>query len=133
MSEAYERESIFFAYSKWHYGRGLSELLAIIGNFLWFVAHFFSFKLLLRTLFAPWKRMTESYGQGIDLGVYASAFIVNSLMRAVGFVIKSVVLFMGLISYIAVALFSFFIIIIWTLAPLVLIGSLILSATFFAI
>lgn len=133
MSEAYERDSIFIAYAKWHYGRGLKELFGVSRNFLWFVVHFFSFKILLKTLFVPWKRLGENYEGGLDLGKYASAFIVNTLMRAVGFCTKVVVLIVGFASYVFVLSLSLLIMLIWVLAPAVLIGSLLLSATFFAI
>ena len=133
MSEAYERDSIFLAYVKWHYGKGLRELLGVSRNFLWFVAHFFSFRLLSKTLFIPWKRLGESYEGGLDLGKYASTFIVNSLMRAVGLVTRSVVLIIGVASYLFVLAVSVLAFLIWFLAPAVLIGSLLLSATFFSI
>jgi hypothetical protein len=133
MSESYERDPFFLAYIKWHYGQGLRELFGVAGNFLWFVSHFFSFKLLLKTLFAPWKRLGETYGGGFDLSAFASAIIINSLMRAVGFVSRTLVLLVGLLSYLLVLVFSFFIFIIWILAPAILLGSAILSATFFFI
>lgn len=133
MSEVYERNPFFLAYIKWHYGQGLRELFGVAGNFLWFVANFFSFKLLLRTLFSPWKRLGEHYAGGFNLEALASAIVVNSLMRAVGFVTRIVVLSIGFISYILVAVFSFFILMVWVLAPAVVLGSAILSATFFII
>ncbi|MFA6269930.1 MAG: hypothetical protein WC657_01850 [Candidatus Paceibacterota bacterium] len=133
MSETYERDLLISAYIKWHYGQGLREFFGVTQNFLWFVAHFFSFKLLLRTLFAPWKRLGENYSGGLDLEAFASSFIVNTLMRAVSFVIKTLVLVLGLVSYILVFIFAVFVFIIWILAPIILFGSLILSATFFII
>lgn len=133
MSEAFGKNPFFLAYVRWHYGRGLEELFGVSGNFFWFVSNFFSFKLLLKTLFAPWKRLGEPYEGGFDLGAFASALIVNSLMRAVGFVSKTLVLSVGLVSYILVLVFSFFIFIIWILAPVIILGSAVLSATFFVI
>ena len=133
MSEIYERDSFFLAYIKWHYNQGLKEFFGVSGNFLWFISHFFSFKLLLRNLFAPWKRLGENYEGGFDLGAFASVLVVNSLMRIVGFVTKVLVLSVGLISYILVLIFIFFIFIIWLLAPIILLSSIVLSATFFAI
>lgn len=134
MSEAYERDSVFIAYLKWHYTKGLQELFGVSRNFLWFVAHFFSFKLLLRTLFSPWRRMGESYGNMLsNFESFASAFVVNSMMRVVGFCSKIVVIAFGLVTYSVVFVFSLFILVIWLLAPIVVMGSAVLSATFFAI
>ena len=133
MSDVFGRDSIFSAYIKWHYGQGLKELFGVAGNFLWFITHFFSFKLLLKTLLAPWKRLRESYGERFDISAYASAFVVNILMRVMGFCTKVIVLGVGLISYLVVLAFSIGILMIWILAPAVLIGSAVLSATFFVI
>lgn len=131
MSEVYERDSLFLAYIKWHYGQGLRELFGVAHNFLWFISHFFSFKLLLKTLFAPWKRLGEHYQGGLDLSAFASALVVNGLMRAFGFFTKTIVLLVGLVTYILALVFSFFISVIWVLAPAILLGSAVLSATFF--
>jgi hypothetical protein len=131
MSEVFERDSFAWSYAKWHYGQGLSELFLVAGNFLWFITNFFSFKLLLKTLFAPWRRLNENYGGGINLGAFFSTLIVNTLMRAFGFVTRIVVLIVGFVAYIAVFVFSFFIFIIWVLTPAILLGSIILSVTFF--
>lgn len=133
MSEAYEREPFFWAYVKWHYGRGLREFFGVAGNFLWFIIHFFSFKLLLKTLFAPWKRLGEHYEGGLNISAFASTLIVNGLMRAVGFVTRIIVLSVGLVSYIVALSFSFFILLIWILAPAILLGSAILSTIFFIV
>jgi len=133
MSEAYESDSFFVAYIKWHYGQGLKEFFGVTRNFLWFVVHFFSFKLLLKTLFAPWKRLGENYEGIFDFGAFASTVIVNGLMRTVGFVTKIIVLSVGVISYVLVLVFVFFLFLIWILAPFILIGSVILSATFFVV
>lgn len=133
MSEVYERDHILLAYSKWHYGRGLKELLGVAHNFLWFVGHFFSFNLLLKTLFAPWKRLGENYSGNFNLEAFASALIVNTLMRVVGFATRSIILIIGFASYIFVAAFSTAVLVIWFFAPVILLGSAILSATFFVI
>lgn len=131
MSEVYERDSLFLAYIKWHYGQGLRELFGVTHNFLWFISHFFSFKLLLKTWFAPWKRLGEHYQGGLNLSAFASTLVVNGLMRAFGFFTKTIVLLVGFITYILALVFAFFISIIWILAPAILLGSAVLSATFF--
>lgn len=133
MSEAYERDSFFIAYLKWHYVRGLAELSAVAENFLWFVSHFFSFKLLSRTLFKPWKRLGEHYGGGFDIEAFASAVLVNFLMRVVGLFTRLVVLVIGSCCYLVVLLASLLMLAVWLLAPAILLGGAVLSATFFAI
>ena len=133
MADSYERNSFVVAYLKWHYVQGLRELFGVAGNFLWFVSQFFSFGLLLKTWFAPWKRMGEKYQGGLDFGALASSIIVNSLMRGFGFVSRTIVLAVGAVSYVAIAVFSFFVFFIWILMPVILLLSALLSATFFVL
>lgn len=133
MSEVYERDHILLVYVKWHYGQGLKELIGVAQNFLWFIRHFFSFRLLISTLFTPWKRLGENYSGNFNLEAFASALIVNTLMRIVGFVTRSIILIVGFSSYLFVSIFSIAIFVIWFLAPAILIGSAVLSVTFFAI
>ena len=123
-------QPMIWYYFKWHYGKGFKEAINTIKNFLWFVAHFFSFKLLFKTLFSPWKRMGESYGEGFDLGAFASAFIVNSLMRVVGFITRIIIIFVGLVTYVAVLLFGVAVLFIWMFAPVILMGCVLLAVTF---
>lgn len=126
-------QPIVWYYFRWHYSKGLKEALNIVGNFLWFVTNFFSIKLLVTTLFSPWKKMSENYGDGFDLGKYASAFIINSIMRTVGFITRIFIIAFGIISYLFVLSFSVAILFFWIFAPAILISSLIIGVTFLLI
>ncbi len=133
MSEAYERDSFFVAYLKWHYRGGLAEFLAVAENFLWFVSHFFSFKLLSKTLFKPWKLLGEHYEGGFNIEAFASTVLVNFLMRVVGFCTRVVILAVGAFSFLFVLAASLLILMVWILAPVVLLGGAVLAATFFTV
>jgi hypothetical protein len=100
---------------------------------LWFISQFFSFKLLLKTLFAPWKRLGERYGGELNLGAWASSFLVNCIIRGFGFVTRSLVLLVGFASYAAVIALSSLVLLLWVFAPFILLGSLTLSALFFVV
>lgn len=133
MSEAYESDSFFVVYLKWHYSKAVAELVSVFENFLWFISHFFSFKLLLKTLFAPWKRLGESYGGGFNLETFATTFIVNSIMRIMGFVTKTIVLTVGLLAWLIVFIFGVLFFLLWLVMPVAILGSLVLAVTFFLI
>jgi hypothetical protein len=119
------------AYVRWHYGKGFSEFVDIARNFFGFLLHFFSFKLLLRTLFSPWKRIGESYEKGLHIESVLSVFIVNSLMRVVGLFSRLSIILLGLAATLVFFVVSFVSSVIWLLMPIV-IGSL-LAAAFFLI
>lgn len=83
----------FFAvardYLVWHYSVALSDILHIWLNYIWFVNHLFSVPDVLKTLFAPWKRLQE---ERVNILQDASAFFgnlfVNLIMRMVGLVVR---------------------------------------------
>ena len=104
-------------YALWHYGRAYSDMYNIWMNFLWFVFYFFSIGVLLNSLFDPWKRMGEEYPSGFHPELVAQAFIINTLMRLVGFITRLIVISIGLIFASVVFLLGILIFIIWTVMP----------------
>lgn len=107
-------------YLKWHYTRAWRDLLDNCHSLISFVTLFFSFRELFRTLFSPWRRLGESYTKGFDPESFLSTFIVNSITRIFGFIIRFVVLFIGFISLLFAYLLSIFVFMVWLLYPIVL-------------
>lgn len=133
MQSTYKEKSIFAAYFFWHYTQGFREVFGVFGNLLWFIVNFFSFGLLLKTIFRPWRRMGESYGNGFDLNRIFSTFIVNLLMRLVGFVIKTLVLLLGFFAYLVILFFGLIVTIVWLGFPIFLFACATLSLSFFIV
>lgn len=106
-----------FNYLAWHYSLALADFLAIWENFFWFFYHFFSLPVLFRTLFAPWKRLGESYKQGFDPGAIISTLIVNGLMRLVGLGARLFVIIAGLLAQVIVFLIGVAGLILWLASP----------------
>lgn len=102
----------------------------IFGNMVWFLYNFFSIPILLRTLFAPFKRLDEGYKKGLDLGAFFETLIVNMLMRLVGAALRLFLIMIGLVAVAVACIFYLFIFLVWLLAPLLLAGLLISAATF---
>ena len=81
-------------YLIWHYSRAFRDIVSLWYNVVWFITHFFSIPLLLRTLLSPWKRMTTTREQfGIE--DMAQTFVFNLMSRVVGFFVRGVLLLMG--------------------------------------
>lgn len=104
--------SLFGSYFLWHYTAAFRELYTHVKNSLWFFYHFFSLPVLVKTFFQPWKRMEERYPKGLDVGGIASTFIINTMMRAIGvimrvFLIAIAVIFIAIVFCLGVA--SFFV------------------------
>lgn len=104
-------------YFIWHYSTALKEGLIIWKNFIWFLSHFFSLKPLLRTLISPWRRIKEYRSRGFDPKQYFEIFVVNSIMRLVGFVMRALIILIGLAAEAAVIAIGILAIIIWLALP----------------
>ena len=113
-------------YIFWHYGGALKDLTALSKNFLWFGCHFFSLKLLLKTLFSPFYRIQEEYRRGLSFEVLAENLVANVVSRTVGLVLRIFVLAAGIVFETAVGITVILAFILWLLLPSV-VAALLLS------
>jgi len=108
-------------YVYWHYTQGIVELSRNLLNFIAFEFHFFSVKDLLLTLLSPFQRLREDYGSNaIEFEKIFSALIVNIIMRAVGFLVRSVILICAFVCITLSILLFPIILLLWLLLPLLL-------------
>ena len=119
--------TIFPRYFAWHYTAGLLNCLRLLADFLWFIYHFFSIPVLGRTLFSPWRRLSESYRGGFDPERALETFIVNTLMRVFGFVARTGFLLIGLVALLATFLLGLFVTLIFLFAPAIILASFIIG------
>lgn len=109
----------------WWYGDGWKQVVKSIGTRSSSIIASFSVKQLLGTLFEPWKRIISSSGNNFDAKIRAT--LDNLFSRAVGFVVRTLVLFAALVSVIVVAVLSVIEIIVWPLIPFLVPAALILG------
>lgn len=103
----------------WWYGKGWIQSIQQTKIRLAKTASAFSLDILLRTLFAPWKRITTTAGSGLDAKM--QALLDNLISRVVGFTVRLFVLFSALIILAVTLVFSVIQIIVWPFVPLLLI------------
>ena len=109
---------MLFAYISWHYGKGLRAAVAIARNFIAFAMHLFSIRELARSLFSPWKQITEEYrGQGLNT-TFLWAIWGNLLSRILGAIARSSLLILGLFFLAFVALSASIFLAFWAIGPL---------------
>jgi hypothetical protein len=121
--------SIISDYFRWHYGRAFGELFHVWLNFLWFIIHFFSMPQLGRSLFSPWKRMTEERKTGFSFEGLAAYVIVNLLSRLVGFLMRGSVILAGMIVLMVTIFGGLITFLFWLAAPIVIVVFLGLGVT----
>jgi hypothetical protein len=109
----------------WWYGDGWKQVVKSIKIRTMSISASFSVNSLIRTWFAPWKRIISYTGDGFDDKIRAS--LDNLFSRAVGFVVRSIVLLAALVTIIFVAVLSLIEIIVWPLLPALVPVSIILG------
>jgi hypothetical protein len=96
-------------------------MLRIAGNYMWFFWHFFSIPLLLKTFFYPWKRLDEEKKKGFGISKTFERFTVNTLMRIVGMLIRTVTIALGLLTLVSAFIAGLVGFMLWTVLPFVVI------------
>jgi hypothetical protein len=102
----------FFA---WWYGRGWQQLAKNLQRRMRMTAQMFSAPILLKTLFAPWKRIMTYPGSSLDAKI--RAFGDNMVSRAVGFSVRLFVLFTAAIMLVIVGFVAVVELVAWPLVP----------------
>lgn len=107
------------------------DLFWIFRNYFWSVGHILSVRLLLRTLFVPWKRIEEG---GISFfaspGDFVANLFINLVMRLLGLVIRLCLLVVAMISASALVVLFLLLLCAWILLPLILARILIVGINF---
>ncbi len=117
--------SILHHYLLWHYTHAFLEIFHVWTNFFWFIVNFFSIPQLLRSLFSPWKRITEERKRSFDFEDIAGVVIIGLFSRLIGFILRSVIIIIGFFALIFLLVFLFIVYTFWLLAPAFMIGSLV--------
>lgn len=104
---------------RWWYGPGWRLAFQRIGVRTHNVAMAFSVPTLLKTLFAPWRRIVTVGGKSIDAKMQAA--VDNLVSRLVGFVSRCMVLLTALIMTVGTFLVGSLIAIAWPLLPVAIV------------
>jgi len=108
-------------YFAWHYTQAILNFFSIWANFIRFATTHFSFVILLKTLFMPYKRLTEKYRGGLNLEQLFETLVISFVMRIVGFIIRTLIILIGLIVLLIVLFSGTVLFLIWLILPFLLI------------
>jgi hypothetical protein len=100
----------------WWYSQGWVQLLHNVHRRMVRTSHLFSLPVLIRTLFAPWKRIITDPGAGLEAHVRAATD--NLVSRLIGFCVRLMVLFTAGVILFFVGILAVVEIILWPLIPL---------------
>jgi hypothetical protein len=111
-----QQSFVFVDYVLWHYTLAFRDIVIIWLNMMWFFVHLFSLPLLMRTLFAPWKRVEERYRRTGFEDLIAS-LIINVMSRIVGAIIRLVIIVVGLLVLVLGVFGLIFWLLLWLVLP----------------
>lgn len=107
---------------------------AIVHLYLRFAQAFsetFSFMFILKTLFAPWKSITDEYPKkGFNLEEIAATFFLNLTSRGIGFIFRIVAMVTGLLIQVALLVGFMTYLLVWMLFPIIVILAVPVSFAF---
>ena len=125
MIEVAKKQNIFSHWVSWQFIDVPKEIVRGWKNFLKFNLNYFSIPLLLKTLFSPWRRYRVSYGKGFDIGRYFSAFFSNLIFRMLGAILRSFLIFIGLLVEVFIIFMGLVVFFGWLVLPVLLVWGLI--------
>ena len=111
----------------WWYGDGFSRRIQLIKERLISSIDFFSIDILLSSFFAPFRQISAGNVSG-PIGDQIRAFFDKLLSRIIGAIVRSFVIFFGLIVIFLQLIFSLLTIIVWLILPTFPVIGLILTA-----
>lgn len=114
---------MIFEILRWWYVSGWVQAIHRITEQAGRVERIFSFTILLKTLFAPWRRIISPPGRGLDAKVHAA--LDNLVSRCIGFVIRITVILVAAIAIVIATLLGILVAILWPLIPIAIIAFMI--------
>jgi hypothetical protein len=113
--------NLLFEWLKWQFLVVPQFILKAWDNYLKFGLNYFSTPLLLKTLFSPWRRYKWSYPRGFDFWLYFEAIFSNLIFRVIGFIIRSVLIVVGVVFEMFIFIAGLVVFLAWFLLPIFLI------------
>ena len=120
-----KKENLLSQYLVWQFYDVPKKLILIWQDLLLFNLNYFSIILLLKTLFFPWRRYKWFYEKGFDIRKHFETFFSNLISRVLGFIVRSLLIIIGLVFEIVIFFFGFIVLFSWLFLPFILISGFI--------
>ena len=120
--EINNKENILTMWISWHFVEVPKFLLVVWNNYILFALNYFSLPILLKSLFAPWRKYRWNYPKGFNIGEVLSTFASNVFSRFMGALVRIVLIIIGIIFQILVVLAGLLIFLLWIFIPLIIIA-----------
>lgn len=122
-----QKRNIFLVWFYWHFYEMPKFLLGVWKNYILFASNYFSLPDLIKSLFSPWRKYKWNYPKSFDVAEFFSTLISNTFSRLLGFIMRIVLVVVGVSFQILVITAGFVIFIIWVLLPFMIIYGFLFS------
>lgn len=112
----------------WWYGAGWRSQLGRTGERLLRVFDYFSLDLLVKTWFSPFRQIGTEQARG-GLSEQFRAFLDQLVSRVIGGVVRTIMMIVGICALVLSAVIGVLMTIVWVVAPLLPIASIVVFAT----
>lgn len=126
-NSGYNMVMIFLELFRWWYGPGWALMFNRISERFNKLAAIFAIPTLLKTLFAPWKRIMTTGAKSLDDKM--KALLDNLVSRVVGFTVRSIVLWTAFFMLSGSLVYGVLLALIWPLVPPLIVFFFILGLT----
>lgn len=115
---------LVFSMLQWWYTQGWGMFFGKLADRLRNAADFFSLRLLVGNLFAPYRQISANGDTGQN---FFQRLLDNLMSRLVGATIRIFLLIVGILAIIFQAIGGILIAVLWPLAPLIVVGCVVLT------
>ena len=114
--------SVVLLFIRWYLFDAPKGIARAWRNFLVWAVNVFSLDLHLRHLLSPWRRAVIPYAaKGFDFSLWFDSVLITNFSRLLGFVIRTVTIFIGLFWLLIVLVIGLLIFIGWYILPFIII------------
>ncbi|TSC94797.1 MAG: hypothetical protein CEN87_331 [Parcubacteria group bacterium Licking1014_1] len=122
--ETSQKQNIIISWFLWCFYEMPRFLIQIWRNYLLFGLNYFSVPLLFKTLFSPWRRYRWNYPKSFDIKEFFNTLISNSFSMVLGAMCRIVLIIIGILGQVVIFSAGLTAIILWILAPFIIIGGI---------
>ena len=120
--EILNKKNIFYLWLVWHFYEMPKFLFQVWNNYLMFASNYFSFSLLIKTFFSPWRKYSWRYPKGFNVVEFLNTFVSNLSSRIIGAIMRTFLIIVGIIFQIFVAVAGLIIFLAWIFMPFIIIA-----------
>ncbi len=111
--------SVIEIFFPWYFVEAPLGIVKSYGRYAKAFLEIFSFPFLLRTLFSPWKNLTDAYPKNLlNTEAFFEALTLNCLSRVIGCIFRLVMMAMGIVVQVLCLLLFVASLLLWITFPL---------------